>query len=143
MRETSTNLTHGKRSTYGNYGCRCAECKEAARTYSRGRRIANGLPVLPETKWGKAGERRALYQQLKDKPCADCGGSFPVVCMQYDHLPEYVKCFNISEAVRDGSATKDELLAEIAKCDVVCANCHAIRTSNRQSRHIVTQSLGG
>lgn len=131
MRKRTPNLPHGTRSSYANYGCRCEECKEASRLYLRSLRIERGLPVRTETAWGKAGERRALHTQLKDKPCADCGGVFPPVCMQYDHLPQYEKKFSISQAVHTGSVTKEELLEEIAKCEVVCANCHFIRTSRR------------
>jgi hypothetical protein len=46
--------------------------------------------------------------------------------MQYDHRDPTTKCFTISAA--PGKYTADEVLDEIAKCDVVCANCHAERT---------------
>lgn len=47
--------------------------------------------------------------------------------MQFDHLGE--KQFEISQAIW----TKSLLLVveEIAKCDLVCANCHAERTHKR------------
>jgi hypothetical protein len=47
--------------------------------------------------------------------------------MQFDHT-KGVKHYSISQALHYSQAT---LLAEIAKCDLVCANCHAVRTKLR------------
>ena len=72
--------------------------------------------------------RQLLIDQMKAVPCADCGGTFPPVCMDFDHLDGSAKDFNI------GSSTTTALrkvLAEIAKCEVVCANCHRLRTVER------------
>ena len=71
---------------------------------------------------------REWLDDLKSKPCQDCGGTFPPECMQFDHVRD--KKFGIAK--RAGwMARKDELLEEIAKCELVCANCHAIRTRRR------------
>lgn len=67
--------------------------------------------------------------RAKNVPCADCKGSFPVECMDFDHL-SYDKLYNVS-AMTGHSLAKIE--AEIAKCEVVCANCHRIRTKQRRS----------
>ena len=56
----------------------------------------------------------------------DCGNTFPPVCMDFDHRPNTDKKFNIGE--RYANAPISVLRAEIAKCDVVCSNCHRIRT---------------
>ena len=48
--------------------------------------------------------------------------------MQWDHLPGQVKVADVSAM---GLYTKDEILAEIAKCELVCTNCHIIRTGKR------------
>jgi hypothetical protein len=62
------------------------------------------------------------------KPCTDCGGVFHQAAMEYDHVPERgPKLFNLGQSDRSVEAVK----AEIAKCDIVCANCHRIRTWNR------------
>jgi len=58
----------------------------------------------------------------------DCSGKFPVVCMDFDHV-RGKKSFNISAA---GPRTPESVLREIAKCDVVCSNCHRIRTQARK-----------
>jgi len=68
-------------------------------------------------------------RRRKEKPCADCGKQYPYYVMQFDHLAE--KSFEISLGFKYG---KEKLEAELAKCDVVCANCHAERTHQRQVR---------
>jgi hypothetical protein len=76
--------------------------------------------------------RVRLHQQLvraaKDVPCADCGRRFPPYVMDFDHRGAE-KAGNIAEMV--STATTVALLAEIGKCDVVCANCHRERTFGR------------
>ena len=49
--------------------------------------------------------------------------------MQWDHKPGFEKLGDISADFWD--RTRDDILAEIAKCDLVCANCHAVRTFGR------------
>lgn len=76
--------------------------------------------------------RRAWLRGLKErKPCTDCGRVYPYQVMQWDHRPGFEKVGDLSEAFWGRS--RDEVLAEIAKCDLVCANCHAIRTFARMS----------
>lgn len=68
----------------------------------------------------------------KDVPCADCGDRFPTYVMQLDHVPERgAKHFSARGSIRGMAQTKEAILAEIAKCDAVCANCHAQRTARR------------
>jgi hypothetical protein len=67
--------------------------------------------------------RRSLLWDLKDRPCADCGQVFPPYVMDFDHRGG--KEFNLARVHRRSFA---ELKAEAEKCDVVCANCHRIRT---------------
>jgi len=77
---------------------------------------------------------RALVRAAKDRPCADCGQRFPFYVMEFDHREGEVKCFNIGDANDRRRVGKSRLLAELAKCDVVCANCHRERTHRRKQR---------
>lgn len=90
--------------------------------------------------WSKKEKRKAQnkkwwadyvewYRLLKTSPCHDCGGSFDPVCMQWDHLPGERKIESV--AVLFGKGNKSAILEEIRKCELVCANCHALRTHNR------------
>lgn len=74
-------------------------------------------------------ERYAKLEALKDVPCADCQGRFPRVCMDFDHV-RGKKIASISKMMRE-SYSWESILAEIAKCEVVCSNCHRIRTAAR------------
>jgi 5-methylcytosine-specific restriction endonuclease McrA len=78
--------------------------------------------------------KREIVDELKSVPCADCGNKFPSVCMDFDHIPERgVKLFNIASAIPQ-SISMERFMEEIAKCEVVCSNCHRIRTTTRGVR---------
>lgn len=59
--------------------------------------------------------------------CKDCGYCGHPDALEFDHLRD--KKFTIAE----GRRNVDKLLEEIEKCEVVCANCHRIRTANRRA----------
>ena len=68
-----------------------------------------------------------VKRKAKDRPCEDCGVQYPWYVMQFDHTGAD-KTFTIGQSVV-GIA---RLIEEIAKCEVVCANCHAERTHQRK-----------
>jgi len=69
------------------------------------------------------------YQDLKRKPCTDCGNEFHPKAMQFDHLPGFEKVSTVAKLLETGSRRR--VLEEIVKCELVCANCHAVRTDKR------------
>jgi hypothetical protein len=74
----------------------------------------------------RANRGRDFMYAAKSVPCYDCHKSYAPWIMQFDHLRD--KRFTIgSHQVRPIKA----LVEEIAKCDVVCANCHLDRTHRR------------
>lgn len=73
-------------------------------------------------------EHKKLINPFRTKPCVDCGKSFPAPCMEFDHV-HGEKRHSISEMSSWKHAT---VLAEIAKCEAVCANCHRVRTALRR-----------
>lgn len=80
-----------------------------------------------------AEKKLAEVQRIKlQRGCADCGYNKHPAALEFDHRPGEVKSFNIGEKV--GTYSMARIMEEIAKCDVVCANCHAIRTAERRSR---------
>ena len=77
--------------------------------------------------------RKAWATGLKaGKPCADCNGTFDPVAMDWDHLPGHTKSFNVSTMAPD-TRSEAAILAEIAKCELVCSNCHRVRTKLRRA----------
>lgn len=71
--------------------------------------------------------RRAWIDTFKQKPCADCGGMFAPCAMDFDHI-NGEKVSSVSQMM---FAPADAVLLEIGKCELVCANCHRVRTFNR------------
>lgn len=65
-----------------------------------------------------------FYNQLKATlKCAQCGENHPAT-LQFHHCDPQNKDFNLSEAVREGYSI-ERIKREVAKCTVLCANCHA------------------
>ena len=89
---------------------RCRACTSAADRVPRGRVEQN---------------RRAVWAHLKTHPCVDCGES-DLVVLDFDHRDPTQKIQTVAALTR--TAPLAVLLAEIAKCDVRCGNCHRIRT---------------
>lgn len=72
-------------------------------------------------------KNQKLLAELKDKPCIDCGIKYPPYVMEFDHVKEK-KYKNVSLLV----TSKNKMLNEIEKCELVCANCHRERTHKRR-----------
>lgn len=62
--------------------------------------------------------------------CVDCGYDKHPAALDFDHMPGSVKLFNIGQ---EKFRPQKQLLEEIAKCELVCANCHRIRTVTRHA----------
>lgn len=72
-------------------------------------------------------ERTAyLVSFFRAHPCVDCGEGDPLV-LEFDHLGD--KQFSVGRGIRE--RPWKAVLAEIEKCEVVCANCHRRRTNRR------------
>ena len=84
--------------------------------------------MVQSTNAKRKADYRALVDTEKDKPCADCRNKFPPECMDFDHV-RGEKRYGIGKM---GQMPLVSVMAEIAKCDVVCANCHRIRTRDRR-----------
>ncbi len=65
-------------------------------------------------------------------PCADCHHKFHFAAMDFDHREGELKEFNVARMYTLGSLKR--VLCEMAKCDIVCSNCHRVRTYNRGLR---------
>lgn len=68
-----------------------------------------------------------FLRKLRRRPCVDCGGVFSPWVMDFDHRDPTKKSFNVMSG-RAMLMSRSRLMAEIDKCDIVCANCHAART---------------
>lgn len=141
--ETPKKLSEFRLLKSGNRAGTCLRCQydvKNANRNAKGKRegiteSARYRRDNPEkvTEWRQKYRRRNLMHVLNIKmstPCADCGEHYPPVCMDFDHLDGEDKESSISALMNQG-ASLARIDAEIAKCELVCANCHRIRTAAR------------
>ena len=67
-----------------------------------------------------------LLEYFATHPCTDCGETDPLV-LEFDHVDE--KGEKAFEVARNFAERRwQDILDEMKKCEVVCANCHRKRT---------------
>lgn len=81
-----------------------------------------------QTRQKKIGLRDFL-DSLKQDPCLDCGIKYPPYVMDFDHTKDD-KYENVSHMVSN-KRSREDILNEVKKCDLVCSNCHRARTYKR------------
>lgn len=138
-------IPHGTAAGYKTFKCKCDLCREynnsctqryreqnrdKDRTYKREWRAANRDSANASLR-RRSAERTEFIQTYKmNAGCVDCGFNEHPDALDFDHILERgPKLFEIG---RNRTCSMELLLAEIAKCDVVCANHHRIRTANRR-----------
>lgn len=113
---------NAKKSYYKNRETIRKRRKEAYHSDLEGRR-----------RWSK-GWRKKIASYVRDikssNPCADCGLTYHYVVMDFDHRPGEEKLAEVGFLTTHGSF--DDVKAEIEKCDLVCSNCHRLRTFERK-----------
>lgn len=91
------------------------------------------LSAMATGEYKQAAVERAREYVLQAKwegVCEDCGGEYPAAAMDFDHV-RGEKRAAVSQLVRYGYSTT-AIQAEIDKCELVCANCHRLRTARRR-----------
>jgi hypothetical protein len=105
-------------------------CRACQSEYGKAHYVANRqryIELEAKRKRARAEKRmRLILEYFEDNPCIDCGESDPLV-LEFDHVKD--KCFDIGAGLPDRNW--ESILSEIAKCEVVCANCHRRRTAER------------
>ena len=111
----------------GQYYEKCKNCMRArGRTYyhlNRKRQLQ--LALIRRARYRQI--CKAYTMKLKNTPCQDCGQKYPPYVMDFDHREGEQKLHEIAKMVTGGWSLK-KIEREIKKCDLVCANCHRIRT---------------
>lgn len=104
-------------------------CRECSKEFSS-KHYLSSEKTRKTTREGSKLRKKRLKQFIWDyylaHPCVNCGESDPVV-LEFDHIDGATKSFGISEAIYSKSFKKVE--AEIAKCQILCANCHKRKTA--------------
>lgn len=96
------------------------------RYYQRNKALVKRRAVISKQKQRKI--NGVFLRELKEKtPCADCKLFYPACVMDFDHIRGMKKA-NVGKASYTYTWSIDKLKEEIAKCELVCSNCHRIRT---------------
>jgi len=75
--------------------------------------------------------RENMLRYLANKECQHCGEK-DIRVLELDHINPAKKLFTISQAVKLGFSW-EEVLLEIEKCRILCANCHKKITAQQFS----------
>jgi hypothetical protein len=103
-------------------------CRECQQSFSREHYSKNREYYALRNTQRKL-ELRAFIDELKSKPCSDCGNQYDPCAMDFDHINND-KEFDIALMITR-KCSKQAILREVAKCELVCAVCHRIRTKKR------------
>lgn len=109
--------------------------KEDQAAYQKRYREINRAKVNAYGQYNAAEKRirnLEFIQEAKNKPCMDCGNSFPPYVMDFDHVEGEKK--GCVSKLAHARMSLEKLQQEIDKCEVVCSNCHRIRTHNRNKK---------
>jgi 5-methylcytosine-specific restriction endonuclease McrA len=130
--KTEFNVNRGRRDGLQSH---CRECNRARSKAYYARNPEKHRAVVAERKQRVRSEHQArMLDYLREHACADCGED-DLLVLEFDHLRD--KQANISYLVHHGKSWP-VVLDEIAKCEVVCANCHRRRTHRRQGTYRVS-----
>lgn len=116
----------GKKGKYAQ-----AYCKPCQIIYRKKHYVKNKKKYQESASRSRVRKRDYIHRLKSSKPCMDCGVIYPYYVMDFDHV-RGTKVERIN--VLSQSAGKENLEAELAKCDLVCANCHRERTHQRRLR---------
>lgn len=124
----------------GKYYEKCKECmKIRGRDYYHLNRERQ-LPLALKRKRKLYNLKRKYLNNVKNVPCADCKKKYPYYVMDFDHRKRSEKLDHIAHML---SHSMKYLIAEVEKCDIVCANCHRIRTYNKSNAEIAKVVTAG
>jgi NAD-dependent dihydropyrimidine dehydrogenase PreA subunit len=121
-------------------GQRDSFCRPCRSAYGKEHYAANRQRYIDQaavvTRRRRLERTHYLLEFFESHPCVDCGETDPVV-LEFDHVGE--KSFNIGSVL--SNLKWETILAEIEKCEVVCANCHRRRTARRRGalRAVLTE----
>jgi hypothetical protein len=125
-----------RRERIDRYGAELNKCQPLCVLHHRMKSIEQSASFA----WGnhEAYHRRQRKRQMakdymiEQKACHDCRLAITkdnVLAFDFDHRPGYVKKGNLAKLCYGSRRT---FFLEVAKCDVVCCNCHKARTDLRR-----------
>lgn len=121
LQESSFSWRNKKAGTRQSWCKDCTRIRDA-KSYSEGRRRGS---KIEQARAIRKRNQDYVFAILCNSSCTDCGNTDPRV-LEFDHLRD--KVFNVAQMQ---SYSLKRVQEEIDKCEVVCANCHKIRTYSR------------
>ena len=113
-------------------GLRATRCKACQRAYAKLHYRKNRQKYLDKAVRRNAADRDRLAAliigYLRTHPCMDCGATDPTI-LEFDHRDGVEKAASVNHFLR--AMSLERIVAEIAKCEVRCANCHRRRTARQ------------
>jgi len=80
-------------------------------------------------------DRMAIINKIKiDNGCAQCGFNQHPSALQFDHIDPMKKRADVGVLLWK-FVPMEQVLAEISKCRILCANCHSIKTAVEGDRN--------
>ena len=113
---------------------RASYCKNCSREYIRNHYKKNRQYYIEKARKRnlelRQRARKYIWSYLLAHPCVDCGET-DVLVLEFDHRDKSRKSGNVGCIIRS-TGSLEQLIEEISKCDVRCANCHRRKTEKER-----------
>lgn len=113
------------RYDYGSGG-RCKVCHRAYTAATK--RQVRAAPGYRAQQTAKRQAQKAELVALMGGKCVECGYDGPQEALDFDHRDPTGKTLDIAAALSRATAFERIKAEVLAKCQLLCANCHRIKT---------------
>ena len=132
---------NGHAKTLGDIRCRVCQRIANRRAVDKYRVSTKGRAICVKANRTLRRKRKVDLLALFGGKCVDCGFDGHFAALEFDHLDPKTKKFTIGAS---GTArTWNALVEEAKKCEIVCSNCHKVRTYNRHVERRLAQGIVG
>jgi hypothetical protein len=109
----------------------CKDCRKVygVEWYGRNKEYQKANARKHSTEY-RAAAKEYVWNYLLTHPCIQCGEINPVV-LEFHHV-RGEKENDIAHLINQSGSSLDTLIAELEKCDVLCANCHRKLTAEER-----------
>jgi len=103
----------------------CRECSHKRfKIYYENNKEKQKKTVIETKKKVRRNNQAYVYNYLSEHPCVVCGEDDPIV-LDFDHLRDKKECISVTLA----KWSLKNIIKEIEKCQILCANCHRRKTA--------------
>lgn len=100
------------------HSCKACRRKYSKNHYQRNREYYSSRNKVRKDEW-----RAWWVEYRRTLKCSMCPETH-IACLDFHHRDPRKKEGNLSVVAGSGAWSKERILKEVAKCDVVCSNCH-------------------